>query len=48
MDADIEMCYADSNSSQNEEINLDLISRYYQILSNQIESGAGKVFEWIQ
>lgn len=43
MEADIETCYEESNSSQSEEINLDLISRYYQILSNQIESGAGKL-----
>lgn len=44
MDADIETCCADSNSNLSEEINFDLITRYYQTLMSQVENGAGEIF----
>lgn len=43
MDSDIEMCYEDGSANQSEEINFDLITRYYQNLMSQSESGEGKI-----
>ena len=43
MDSDIETCYEDNAVNQSEEINFDLITRYYQNLMSQTESGGGKL-----
>lgn len=43
MEAEIETCYGESGPNQSEEINFDLISRYYQILLNQAENSSGKI-----
>jgi hypothetical protein len=43
MDAEIETCYPESGPNQSEEINFDLISRYYQILLNQAENNSGNI-----
>lgn len=43
MDADIETCYDEGPSNQSEEINFESITRYYRILSSQVENSAGKI-----
>lgn len=42
MDSDIETCYEDSSPTQTEEINFDLITRYYQTLMSQVENDGGE------
>lgn len=42
MENDIEICVADSDDARGSEMNFDLITRYYQFLLGQIESGAGE------
>ncbi|CRK92228.1 CLUMA_CG005756, isoform A [Clunio marinus] len=39
MENDIEICVSDSDVNTGSEINFDLITRYYQILTNQLENG---------
>jgi len=38
MESDIEVCYDDSSANQSEEINFDLITRYYQNLMSHVEN----------
>lgn len=42
MESDIETCYEESTVNPSEEINLDLITRYYQMLMSQVDNAAGK------
>lgn len=48
MEGDIEACFEES-SNQCEEMNFDLITRYYQVLLGQAESqaGGGKMIKWL-
>lgn len=41
MDGDIETCLDDS-SDQCDEMNIDMVSRYYQILMQQAENGSSE------
>lgn len=45
LENDIETCVGDNSSEHSEEVNFDLMTRYYQILLSQIENGVG---EWIE
>lgn len=44
MESDIEVCYEDSSANQSEEINFDLITRYYQSLMSHVENNGGNFF----
>lgn len=45
MENDIEICSVGDSSEQSVgEMNFDLMTRYYQILLNQIEHGNGEFF----
>lgn len=47
LEKDIETCVGDTDSTpdQSEEVNFDLMTRYYQILLSHIENGAGELTE---
>lgn len=45
LEKDIETCVGESTSDQSEEVNFDLMTRYYQILLSHIENGAGELAE---
>lgn len=46
MDSDIEICYEENSPNPSEEINFDLITRYYQTLMTQVEGNAGKTISF--